>query len=424
MKRITSFYLILSIIPISFLIPEKSSSDLKDEIKSKEKKEKNIRSEIEDIKNEIKDNDIKSKETKNKLKAINKQIKLAEKLLQKIKEQEEIINSSIVSTEINIKEKEEAIKNLREQYSNMIIYLYKTHNNGYLDILLNSNSWNDIVYKMKYLEIISEKEEEIKDKLDSSITKLNREIIKFVDDLSITSNEKLNKKNKVYALNQDKKNEKKEIDKTKKKRNNLQKKQFEKEKALEQIKKLLERLYIDKNLAEQREEEIRKKREEKLKRIKEEEERNKKRIDQKFANNKGNLPWPAKGEIVEKYGSYTRQDYEVGRTIGTNKAIIIKTGRNAEVKSVFDGKILEAGLIENMEYYGYMVHIYHNDGYYSYYGDLNEEIFVKKGDLINQETLIGTTYSNEDSGKLTFFIIKWDEKTDEVKEENPEEWIK
>ena len=58
-----------------------------------------------------------------------------------------------------------------------------------------------------------------------------------------------------------------------------------------------------------------------------------------------------------------------------------------------------------MEYYGYMVHIYHNDGYYSYYGDLNEEIFVKKGDLIDQETLIGTTYSNEDSGKLTFFII-------------------
>ena len=56
MKRITSFYLILSIISISFLIPEKSSTDLKDEIKSKEQKEKNIRSEIEDIKNEIKDN--------------------------------------------------------------------------------------------------------------------------------------------------------------------------------------------------------------------------------------------------------------------------------------------------------------------------------------------------------------------------------
>ena len=424
MIRIILFYFIFSIISISLLTPEKSSLDLKDEIKSKEQKEKNIRSEIEDIKNEIKNNDIKSKETKNKLKAIDKQIKLAEKLIQKIKNQEKTINFSIEFTEINIKEKEETMKNLRKQYSDMIIYLYKTHNNGYLDILLNSNSWNDIVYKMKYLEIISEKEEEIKEKLDSSITKLNGEIIKFVDDLSITSNEKSNEKYKVFALNQDKKNEKKEIDNTKKKRKNLQKKQFENEKALEQIKKLLERLYIDKNLAEQREDEIRIKREEELNRIKEEKERDKKRIDQKFANNKGKLPWPAKGEIVEKYGSYTRQDYEVGRTKGTNKAIIIKTGRNAEVKSIFDGKILEAGLIENMEYYGYMVHIYHNDGYYSYYGDLNEEIFVKKGDLIDQETLIGTTFSDEDSGKLTFFIIKWDEKTDEVKEENPQEWIK
>ena len=264
MKRIISFYLIFSIISISFLIPEKSSSNLRDEIKSKEQKEKNIRSEIEDIKNEIKNNDIKSKETKNKLKAIDKQIKLSEKLLQKIKEQEKTINSSIVSAEINIKEKEEAIKDLRKQYSDMIIYLYKTHSNGYLDILLNSNSWNDIVYKIKYLEIISEKEEEIKDKLDSSITKLNGEIIKFVDNLSITSNEKSNKKNEVYALSKDKKNEKKEIDRTKKKKEHLQKKQFEKEKALTEIKKLLERLYIDKTLAEQREEEIRKKREEKL----------------------------------------------------------------------------------------------------------------------------------------------------------------
>ncbi len=151
MRRMTSFYLIFSIISISFLISEqKSSSELKQEIRSEKQKEENIRLEIERIKNEIKNNDINSKETKDKLKGIDKQIKLAEKLLQKIEEHEKIIGSFITSTEINIKEKEKAMENIRKQYSDMIIYLYKTHNDGYLDILLNSNSWNDIVYKMKY----------------------------------------------------------------------------------------------------------------------------------------------------------------------------------------------------------------------------------------------------------------------------------
>jgi len=423
MKKITALTLIFFIILTSLLISKKSSVDLKTEIRTKEQKENNIRIEIENIKSEIINNDIKSKETKNKLKLIEKQIKLSEKLLQKIREQGKKINSSITSTEINIKEKEKVMKNLQKEYSDMIIYLYKTHNNGYLDILLSSNSWNDAVYKMKYLEIISEKNEEIRDKLNLSINKLNDEIIKFVNDFSITNEEILNKKNEVFALNKDEKKEKKEIEKTNKDRESLQEKKFEKEKTLEGIKKLLKQLYLDKDLAEQREKEIEKKRAERLKRIKEEEKRKKKITDQKFANNKGKLSWPAKGKIIEKYGVYTK-DYEVGRSKGMNLGISIKTEKNAEVKSVFDGKVLEAGLIEGLEAYGHMVYIYHNDGYYSYYANLNEEIFVTKNELIDEETLIGTTYSNDEYGKLTFFIMKVDEKTNIPKELNPEEWIK
>ena len=41
----------------------------------------------------------------------------------------------------------------------------------------------------------------------------------------------------------------------------------------------------------------------------------------------------------------------------------------------------------------------------------------------NEETVIGTTYSNNKYGKLTFFIMKVDEKTNMPKELNPEEWI-
>ena len=268
MKRRNSLYVALFIILISFIITEeKTSVEIKEEIKLKKDKEDIIRQEIETLKEKIRKNDIKSEEKGNKLKSIDKQIKLAEQLLKKIKEREQTINSSIGSTEMNIKEKEQTMDNIRKQYSDMIIYLYKTHNNGYLDILLNSNNWNDIVYKMKYLEIISEREKEIKDNLNSSIVSLNEEIIKFVDDLSIATNEKTDKRDEVYSLNQDKEKEENEIDRTKRKKEQLKKEQFRKEKALKEIKELLEKLYVDKNLAEKREEEIKRKREEELKRI-------------------------------------------------------------------------------------------------------------------------------------------------------------
>ena len=424
MKQPILFYLILPVLLISFIISEeKSSVEIKNEIEFKKKREEKIRLEIEALKDEIKKNDIKSEKKEDKLKLINKQIKLAEQLFEKIKEREKEINSSINSTEINIKEKEKAMENIRKQYSDMIIYLYKTHNDGYLDILLNSNNWNDIVYKMKYLEIISKKNKDIKDSLNLSVISLNEEIIKFANNLSIVANEKTDKRNEVYSLNENKEKEKTEFDNTNRKKENLKKKQFKKEKALKEIKELLRKLYVNKSLAEKREEEIRKKREEERRRKEEEEQKKIKEIDQKFANNKGKLPWPVNGTITEKQGKYVHSQ-NVGPPIkGYNTWAKIQTKKNSEVKLPFDGIIFSMNLLD---LYSGVIIVDHGDQYYTVYANLNENLpeTLNVGEYYNKNTLIGNVSDSEDGkyGELNFGI--WKVSNDgEFNYLNPEDWV-
>ena len=118
---------------------DKSSKQISKEINAEKQKEEKIRLEIDQLKKEIKKNDSFVKSKKNKLKEIDKQMKLAEKLLEKVKEREIVLGNSISTTESYILDKKIAMDKLRNQYKEMIIHLYKNHNDGQLDILLNSN---------------------------------------------------------------------------------------------------------------------------------------------------------------------------------------------------------------------------------------------------------------------------------------------
>ena len=426
MRNNFSFVLIFLTILISSIgSQDKSSIDIKNEIQSKQQKEKQIRSEIERLKNEIKENDIATNNKKNSIREIDKQIKLAEKLLKKVKEKEKVLSNSIQATEINIQNKEKEIAQLREQYSDMVIYLYKNHSDGHLDILLNSNNWNDIVYKAKYLEIVSEKEEKIKNSLNTHITNLNNEIIDFVDNLDRVSKEKLVKKDEVQSLAQNMTKEKSEIKSSEIKKDKLTKKQFEKEKALKDIKKLLEKLYLDKDLAEKREEKLRKKREEELKKIKEEEDRKKKIINQKFANNKGRLQWPVSGEIGEKQGEYKHRHSDGSIVKGYNKWTKIQTSKNAAVRLPFDGIISS---IDLLDLYRGVIIVDHGNQYYTVYANLNENLpeSLNIGAYYTKDTVIGIVAEDENGkyGELNFGIWKFSKDNANPQYLDPEEWIK
>lgn len=79
------------------------------------------------------------------------------------------------------------------------------------------------------------------------------------------------------------------------------------------------------------------------------------RVSGAFEKSFGSLPLPARGRIIQKYGDKT----ELGATA---KGITLQTRPNAQVVSIFDGKILFAGPFKG---YGNLLIIEHGDGYHT-----------------------------------------------------------
>lgn len=96
-----------------------------------------------------------------------------------------------------------------------------------------------------------------------------------------------------------------------------------------------------------------------------------------FFEQKGLLPRPVKGAVIAPFGLVK---YENNQVAFSRKGVVFKAATSENVKSIFDGKIAFAGLVNG---YGQTVIVDHGDHYYSVYG-YTKEILVKEGDEIKQ----------------------------------------
>lgn len=101
-----------------------------------------------------------------------------------------------------------------------------------------------------------------------------------------------------------------------------------------------------------------------------------------FMTNKGNLPWPSPGVVVEPYGDLVNP---VHGTTTPNPGILIATAPQAEVRSVFEGTVLSVSVIPE---FGRYIAIQHGE-YQSVYSNfsmiyISEGTQVKAGDLIGR----------------------------------------
>ncbi len=118
---------------------------------------------------------------------------------------------------------------------------------------------------------------------------------------------------------------------------------------------------------------------------------------------RGSLPWPAEGEIVQKFGLVKNKKYN---TFVKNNGIVILP-KKEEVRAVWRGKVIFADYFEG---YGNVIIIDHKDRVYSIYGYLGS-ILVKKGDFVNPEQVIAMVGSSglASEGALYFEIREGNE---------------
>ena len=135
-------------------------------------------------------------------------------------------------------------------------------------------------------------------------------------------------------------------------------------------------------------------------------------LAKKFESNKGKLPWPAEGAVVEHYGQRYDPVYP-NLKLPFNNGISIAMGQGSSIKAVFDGEVKQ---IVVMPGYNKCVLVHHGN-YFSFYCKMGN-VTVKKGDKVSTGQSIGTVDTIGGETQLHFQI--WSGKTPQ----NPETWLR
>ena len=121
-------------------------------------------------------------------------------------------------------------------------------------------------------------------------------------------------------------------------------------------------------------------------------------------------------DLIEKLDDAAREDIR-GRE---HEALYIIADEGSEVKAVADGVIEK---IEYTEELGHQITIYHGNGYKSIYGQLQEDMNVRDGEIIKKGRIIGYVSEVSDyymlEGNHLYFQFIEDEKAI-----NPSELVK
>ena len=136
------------------------------------------------------------------------------------------------------------------------------------------------------------------------------------------------------------------------------------------------------------------------------------KLSSSFAANKGRLPWPVEGTVIESYGQHYHPVYK-NIKLPFNNGVTLAVPRGAQAKAVFDGTVAQVVVIPG---YNQCVLVQHGS-YFTFYCKL-KSVSVKAGQQVKTGQVLGTvdTISGEDQ----FHFQLWKERTPQ----NPENWLR
>ena len=136
------------------------------------------------------------------------------------------------------------------------------------------------------------------------------------------------------------------------------------------------------------------------------------KLDKQFAANKGKLPWPADGPVVDSFGKHYHPVYK-NVELPFNNGMNIALSKDSAVKAVFDGTVSNVVVIPG---YNQCILVQHG-GYFTFYCKL-ASVNVKAGDKVKTGQVLGRVDTIAGETQLHFEL--WEGKTPR----NPELWLK
>ena len=396
-SMVLRFLLINTLIFTSFIFSQESRRDFDAELDYQSEAINNVRKEIEETRRRIKSEKKKEKSTARRLTNIDKEISLTDKLYTQLKQELGKNEMEIDKLSIAIQANEHQLEILRDRYAVRVVQMYKKGTLADIEKLFSSSSWRQAVYRAKYMGVISNIDQKTQNKIKSLLIDIGRQRIGLESSYRNKVRLKKDQENSKVTLRASRKKRQKELDKIRNNQSELTKYLEEKQAGMQELESLLKKIRQEKSSYD-RADRIRKQ-QAALK-------------TQTFGKLKGQLPWPAAGRVVKKFGRTWNSER---KTTTENPGIDIKGKPGSPVRSVIGGIITTITYIRG---YGTTIIIDHGGGFYTVYShvtnvETNEESEVQAGDIIAYMGNAGSI----DGSKLHFEIWGHGQKL------NPEKWL-
>ena len=397
---IKSLYIIL-LLSLIFGVEKKSSKDIQEDIDNKTHSLNHLRSEIKKIEEKLIKTNIKAISTTEILIDLENKILLTEKLIQTLNREEKYIANEIQISEIQITKMDERLFNLKEKLKKRLLYLYINGRPSFLETILLSNDWNSAIYRIKYLNVLSDYEQDLRSEIKLVLSEIKSKREKRIKELEYKKSLLREREKENVNLSIDKANREKLLRDIKEDKINLEEEHDKKISIVTEMEKLIKKLYADKIAS--------KKREEELERI-----RASQNLITKdnFENMKGKLLWPVNGYISSPFGQI--RNPETG-SYTENVGIDIQAPVGTKVKSILDGVVSTITYIRG---HGNIVIVDHGGGFSTVYAKL-DNILIKENEYIQMGNPIAVIAEPEDGGKSRIHFEIWGNQ----KKLNPEIWL-
>ena len=391
------FLLINTLIFTAFIFPQESRRDFDTELDYQSEAIYKVRKEIEETRRRIKSEKKKEKSTARRLTYIDKEISLTNKLFTQLKQELGKTEIEIGKLSTAIQANERQLEILRDRYAARVVQMYKKGTLADIEKLLSSTSWRQAIYRAKYMEIISDIDQKTQNKIKSLLIEIGRQRIGLESSYRNKVRLKKDQEESKVTLRASRKKRQKELDKIRNNQSELTKYLEEKQAGIQELESLLKKIRQEKSSYD-RADRIRKQ-QAALK-------------TQTFGKLKGQLPWPATGRVVKRFGRTWNSER---KTTTDNPGIDIKGKPGSPIRSVIGGIIT---IITYIRGYGTTIIIDHGGGFYTVYShvtnvETNEESEVQAGDIIAYMGDVGSI----DGSKLHFEIWGHGQKL------NPEKWL-
>ncbi|MFL2485271.1 MAG: murein hydrolase activator EnvC family protein [Candidatus Neomarinimicrobiota bacterium] len=379
---------ILFFISFTFLYPQEK--DFEKSISETEQQIQALKNAINKNNNEINTLKTKAQQTNKILSITKRNIQDSTNLIKAYDKKINLYNKQSTNLKNAIIANNNEMELIKQQYAERSISLYKKKNQDLRGLIFNSNSLNQMVYRIKYYNIISDLNQKTINKLQTSQfynKKKNEDIKALLED--VDRNKGL-KNQELQSLDKKKKYQERLLSQLKQEQVSIKQeiqKQTNQINALEALRKNIieaKKKYDSEQLA-------------KLKTIKTD-----------IRKYKGQLIWPVQGKISKGFGP--QWNPKLNTTLD-NPGIDITAKSTTPVQSVFDGLVTTITFISG---YGTTVIIDHDNGYFTVFTHL-ENLLISENMLVKEGQEIGFVSNNN---IIHFEIWGNNQKL------NPTKWIK